>query len=194
MEIPGRHDEIKIVDPDHLVELKETRIGEIWVKGPSVCQGYWKNAEAGREVFKAKLRQDPNSLWLRTGDLGFVSESQLFITGRRKDIIIIRGMNYFPDYIEEVVENAHSALQKGGCAVFSVEEEESEQLVIMQEIKRTAIRELNETEVFNSIREAVSREFEIPVYAIKLIKPGRLPKTSSGKIQRHLCKKQYHES
>ncbi len=186
-------DEIKIVEPDQQLELPGDRIGEIWVKGISVCQGYWGKPETSKEIFHAKFEGNTIDNWLRTGDLGFIHQEQLFITGRRKDLIIIRGMNYFPDYIEEVVENCHPALQTGGCAVFSIEEEEQERLVVMQEIKRTAIRDLNETDVFNAIREAVSKEFEIPVFAIRLLKPGRLPKTTSGKTQRHLCKKLYYE-
>ncbi|MCF8398277.1 MAG: fatty acyl-AMP ligase [Bacteroidales bacterium] len=180
-----------IADPETMQQLEEDHIGEIWLKGDSVCRGYWNNPEETNETFRAQLSHDDDENWLRTGDLGFLHEGQVFITGRIKDMIIIRGVNYFPDYIEETIESAHKDLQKDGCAVFSIERENEEKLVVMQELKRTAIRNMDQEEIFESIREAVTREFEIPVFGIQLISPGRLPRTTSGKIQRHLCKKYY---
>ena len=115
----------------------------------------------------------------------------MFVTGRLKDLIIIRGRNYYPQDIELTVDNAHEAIRVGNTAAFAIEVAGEEQLVITPEIKRTHLRKLNVKEVTKAIRSAVAQNYELQVYAIVLLKTGSIPKTSSGKIQRHACKAGY---
>jgi natural product biosynthesis luciferase-like monooxygenase protein/FkbM family methyltransferase len=180
-------EEVVIVDPSSLRECLPGSIGEIWVAGPHVAQGYWRRAEESEATFKAYV--DGKGPYLRTGDLGFLNEGELFVTGRLKDLIIIRGRNYSPHDIELTVEQSHRSLRPGGGAAFSVVADGEERLVLAQEVDRNHESDL--TEVMGAIRQAVSEEHELQVYAIVLLKPGSLPKTSSGKIQRHACKAKF---
>ena len=129
---------------------------------------------------------------MRTGDLGFKFEGQLFITGRQKDLIIVRGTNHYPQDIEVTVEKSHPALEPAGGAAFSLEADGEEQLVVVHELKRT-MRNADQNEIFSAIRRAVSENHDLQVYGIQLLKPLTVPKTSSGKIQRHACKAGYLE-
>jgi non-ribosomal peptide synthase protein (TIGR01720 family) len=191
-------EQLLIVDPDTFTPRPERQVGEIWLQGPSVAQGYWNQPEATEETFNAYLATPPQPRtfgestaegpFLRTGDLGFVSDGELFITGRLKDLIIIRGRNHYPQDIELTVEQSHEALQPGGGAAFSVEVGGEERLVGVQEVKRTYLRKLVVEEVLEAIRQAVSQAHELQVYGVLLIKPARIPKTSSGKIQRRACR------
>ena len=178
-----------IVDSETRTECREGRVGEIWVAGPSVAQGYWQQPEESEYTFHAQL-QDGSGPFLRTGDLGFVQKGELFITGRLKDLIIIRGSNHYPQDIEKTVEASHPALRLNGSAAFSIEAEGEERLVIVQEIERTALSS-NLDDVVTAIREAIATQHEIQVYTIALIKPGSLPKTSSGKVQRRGSRESY---
>ncbi|GAC1671278.1 MAG: hypothetical protein PVS3B1_10540 [Ktedonobacteraceae bacterium] len=180
---------ILIVDPEARVQCAEDRIGEIWVAGPSVAQGYWQRDEETAYTFHAQL-EDGSGSFLRTGDLGFMQKGELFITGRLKDLIIIRGNNHYPQDIEKTVEASHPALRLNGGAAFSIEADGEERLVIVQEVERTALSS-NLDEVTTAIREAIATQHEIQVYAIALIKPGSLPKTSSGKVQRRGSRESY---
>ena len=186
---------VRIVDPDSFTRCEPEKIGEIWVAGESVAQGYWKRDAQTKETFKAYLSDlNTNAAegpFLRTGDLGFFKDEELFITGRLKDVVIIRGRNHYPQDIELTVETAHEALQLNGAAAFSVEVNSAEQLVVVQEVKRPYLRGLSDEqtvdEIILAIRRAVSAAHELQVYAVLLIKPGSLPKTSSGKVQRKQC-------
>ena len=180
---------VLIVDPEIRTECREGRVGEIWVAGPSVAQGYWQRPEESDYTFAAHL-QDGSGPFLRTGDLGFVQNGELFITGRLKDLIIIRGSNHYPQDIEKTVESSHPALRLNGSAAFSLEAEGEERLVIVQEMERTALSS-NLDEVVTAIREAIAIQHEIQVYSVTLIKPGNLPKTSSGKVQRRSSRESY---
>lgn len=184
--------DIAIVDTRTLDVAPGGIIGEIWVKGPSVAPGYWNQPGKTKETFNASL-PDGSGPWLRTGDLGFIEEGQLFITGRMKDLIIVRGRNYHPTDIELTVEGAHEAVNKGSVAAFPVETKKGEQLAVAAEIKRTFLRELNEDEVFAAIRSAVTEDHQLEAAAIVLLRTNTLPKTSSGKIQRFECRNQYLE-
>ncbi len=183
--------DIAIVNPETKQRCQPDEVGEIWVKGKTVAQGYWQLPEATEEIFQATIANTGESPYLRTGDLGFLHQGQLYITGRLKDVIIIRGGNYYPQDIEQSVEQCHPDLLADCSAAFTVEVEGEEQLVIVQEVARTAIRRLNESEVIEAICQAVFEAFELSVYAIALIKPASIPKTSSGKIQRRLCRQQF---
>ncbi len=179
---------IVIVNPESLTLCPAGRVGEIWVSGPSVAQGYWNQPEQTTQTFHAYVADMAEEPFLRTGDLGFLQDGELFVTGRLKDVIIIRGRNHYPQDIELTVEESHPALRSGCGAAFSVEVEGEEQLVVAQEVERTYLRNLDVEEVVGSIRKAVSQQHELQVYAVLLLKTGSIPKTSSGKIQRHACR------
>lgn len=176
-----------IVNPETLTPCEEKEVGEIWVSSPSVAQGYWNQPQATEETFNASVR-DETGTFLRTGDLGFMAKGELFVTGRVKDVIIIWGRNYYPQDIEYTVSQCHSALRAESGAAFSVEVNGLEKLIIAHEIERSSLRHLDVEEVTSAIREAVSAEHDLQVYAIALLKTGRIPKTSSGKIQRRACR------
>jgi len=181
---------LAIVDPETLLPLWPGSIGEIWVAGPHVACGYWCNPEATEAVFGAGLASGGARDWLRTGDLGFVADDrELYITGRIKDLIIIRGINHYPQDIEETVQDCHPALRRHGGAAFGVPDRSGEeQLVVVQEVARTFRGEADAGEIVASIREAIAREHDITVREIVLIRTGSLPKTTSGKIQRRLTR------
>jgi natural product biosynthesis luciferase-like monooxygenase protein/FkbM family methyltransferase len=178
--------EIRIVDPVSLHECRPGTIGEIWVAGPHIAQGYWNRPEETEATFKAHIAGSGAGPFLRTGDLGFMEAGELFVTGRSKDLIIIRGRNYFPHDIELTAESSYAGLRAGGGAAFSVDVSGEERLVVLHEVDRHHDAELDN--MIGAIRQAVAEEFELQVYAVALLKPGSLPKTSSGKIQRHACR------
>jgi acyl-CoA synthetase (AMP-forming)/AMP-acid ligase II len=185
---------IAIVDPDTRRRLSPDHIGEVWVAGPHVCNGYWRNPDATRSTFQVHIEgQKDNEAWLRTGDLGFMDENgELFITGRRKDLLIVRGMNYYPQDIENTVYDSHPALRRHCGAAFSVlTEKNEEKIILVQEVERTHRRGLDIEDIIACIREAVANEHEIALDAIVLIRPGGIPKTTSGKIQRSLARQMW---
>ncbi len=187
------HERLAIVDPETWMPLGPGLLGEVWVAGPHVAQGYWHNPEATALAFRARMAPEGTQCWLRTGDLGFLDEDcELYITGRIKDLIIIRGINHYPQDIEETVQDCHAALRRHCGAAFSVpDHNEEEQLVVVQEVERTFRRQIAIEEIIASIREAITREHEITTRAIVLIRPGSLPKTTSGKIQRRLTRQMF---
>nr|VFJ75839.1 MAG: Acyl-CoA synthetase (AMP-forming)/AMP-acid ligase II [Candidatus Kentron sp. FW] len=187
---------IMIVDPESLRAYPDQQVGEIWVSGKNIAQGYWGRLDETRRTFHACLADTGPGKgnarpFLRTGDLGFFKDGELFVTGRLKDLIIIRGQNHYPQDIELTVERCHGALGVNGGAAFSVEDTDGERLVIVQEVQRTHLRRLNTEEVFSAIRRAVLRQHELTVHAISLLRPGQLPKTSSGKVRRHACRDRF---
>jgi len=184
--------QVRIVDPESGRTLPDGQVGEIWVAGESLAAGYWNRPEETREVFGAVCEDDPATKYLRTGDLGFVgADGEIFITGRVKDLIIIRGRNHYPQDIELTAERSHPALRLGGGAAFSVEADGEERLVIVHEVERTWRRELGG--VVEAVRRAVAEEHEVPVHAVALIKPQSLPKTSSGKVRRRASRADFLE-
>jgi len=164
-------------------------IGEIWLKGPSISQGYWGKKLLTQETYHAYLDSGEGP-FLRTGDLGFIVDNELFITGRLKDLIVIRGRNYYPQDIERVAYQSHPALREGYGAAFSILVEAEEQLVVVQEIERH-YQKIDLNDVIQSIKEKINEHFELEVYEIVLIKPASIPKTSSGKTRRSKCKDDY---
>ncbi len=184
--------QIVIADPESLIHCSPDQVGEIWVSGPSIAQGYWNRPQETAHTFGACLADSGQGPFLRTGDLGFLQDGELFIAGRIKDLIIIRGRNHYPQDIELTVERSHPALQPGSGAAFSVDVADEERLVVVQEVRRTH-RKADVDEVARAIRQAVFQEHELQVYGVVLIKPVSLPKTSSGKVQRHLCRAQFLE-
>ncbi len=235
---------IVIVDPESRVPCPPGRIGEVWVQGTSVAQGYWQDPEGTERTFHARLNRGPQSAapgpvhlpdavprdpsgdrgfadasddrgFLRTGDLGFLQDGELFVTGRLKDLIIVRGVNYYPQDIERTVQQSHPRLRPDCGGAFAVDPAAAadaargrlakrpdaaatraeigpagrEQLVVVQEIQRH--KQGNLCGVFDAIRRALAAEHELVPDAIVLIRPGSVPKTSSGKIQRHACRAAY---
>jgi amino acid adenylation domain-containing protein len=179
---------LAIVDPETMIPCKPGRIGEIWVASASVAQGYWNQAAESERSFGARMAGDPEAgFFLRTGDLGFLHDGELFVTGRIKDLIIIRGRNHYPQDIELTVERSHPALRSDSGAAVAVEVDGEERLVIVQEVERQH-RGSDMQAVIGAIRQAVAEQHELNVYAVTLLKPGSIPKTSSGKIQRHACR------
>ncbi|HLC15054.1 MAG TPA: beta-ketoacyl synthase N-terminal-like domain-containing protein [Thermodesulfovibrionia bacterium] len=177
-----------IVEPQSLTQCQPDRVGEIWIKSSSVTQGYWQRPHESEAVFHACLSDTGEGPFLRTGDLGFLKDDFLFITGRLKDIVIIRGRNFYPQDIEYIVQKSHAGLRQDACAAFSVDTMGEERLVIVQELERTAVRNLDAEAVTRAVRKAVAEEFELDVYAVVLVKPGSIYKTSSSKIQRKACR------
>jgi acyl-CoA synthetase (AMP-forming)/AMP-acid ligase II len=181
--------EIAIVDPASLKRCDPEQVGEIWISGPHVAQGYWQNPEATKASFHATIVDSDGGSFMRSGDLGFIKNGELFVAGRLKDLIIIDGLNHYPQDIEISVENCHPGLKPGGSAAFSVVEAEREQLIIVAEIRREYRDSI--PEVRKTIRQTISEEHNLRAYDIVFIRTRTIPKTSSGKIQRHLCKAEY---
>jgi acyl-CoA synthetase (AMP-forming)/AMP-acid ligase II len=190
------NEHVAIVDPETCLRLAANRVGEIWVSGPNVAHAYWGNAEATEAGLNARMQgEDDGPPYLRTGDLGFVDESgELFITGRIKDLVIIRGTNHYPQDIEQTVQALHPALRANCGAAFSVlDDVGDETLVIVQEIERTARNSIDPSEMRGLIRERITEQHELFARHITLIRPGTLPKTTSGKIQRSLARQLWLE-
>ncbi|HLJ26156.1 MAG TPA: non-ribosomal peptide synthase/polyketide synthase [Candidatus Angelobacter sp.] len=183
---PARGNGVMIVDPESLLSSPPNQIGEIWVSGPSVARGYWNLPEETKLAFHARIHGSQEGSFLRTGDLGFLCDGELFVTGRLKDLIIIRGRNYYPQDIEETMGTAHPALRPGCGAAFAIERDGEEKLVVVQE---AAIRSDDELgRAIQLIARNIAEIHELTAHAIVLIRTGTIPKTSSGKLQRHTCK------
>ena len=186
---PAAGMDVAIVDPASHTQLQERQIGEIWVSVASVAGGYWNLPKDTERLFRARLPESGEKNYLRTGDLGFMSAGALYITGRLKDLIIIRGRNHYPQDIERTVEESHRALRAGGGAAFSITAEREERLVIVQEAKRG--QNAAAEEIAREIHKAVAEAHELEIHALVLVRSGTIPKTSSGKIQRAECRKRY---
>ncbi len=180
------HSELLIVDPETLLELPPEGIGEIWVKSPSVGQGYLNKPEITEATFHAFLANSKRGPFLRTGDLGFLKDGELFVTGRLKDMIIVRGVNRYPQDIEATVEKSSGRLRATASAAFAVEYEGRERLIVVSEVIRGSNEQWDD--VIKAIRRDVTAEHELPPDAVYLVRHGSIPKTSSGKIQRHACR------
>jgi acyl-CoA synthetase (AMP-forming)/AMP-acid ligase II/acyl carrier protein len=183
----GLEQQIRIVDSDSCRQCPPDQVGEIWVSGPSVAQGYWNRSVESKHTFQAFIADTGEGPFLRTGDLGFVKDGELYITGRLKDLLIIRGRNHYPEDIERTAQQSYRGLRPGGSAAFSVEVAGEEQVVVVQEIERGCLGH-DLQEIIGAIRQAVAEVHELHAHAVALTKPGSIPKTSSGKVQRHACR------
>jgi acetylornithine/succinyldiaminopimelate/putrescine aminotransferase/acyl-CoA synthetase (AMP-forming)/AMP-acid ligase II/predicted amino acid dehydrogenase/acyl carrier protein len=181
---------VRIVDPKTDKPCQSGQIGEIWLSSPSAAHGYWNNDEASKRDFGARLSGD-NGSFLRTGDLGFIQEGELFITGRLKDLIIIRGRNLAPQDIEQTVERCDPAVQPSCVAAISVEAGGAERLVVIAEVRREIWRSVDSQALIARIRSSVADEHAVAVAAVALLRPGSLPKTSSGKTQRQRVRQEF---
>jgi 8-amino-7-oxononanoate synthase len=180
---------IVIAHPENMTTLPPDQVGEIWVSGPSVALGYWNRPEETERTFRAYLKDTGEGPFLRTGDLGFMQDGELFVTGRLKDLIIIRGLNHYPQDLEATAEKAHPRVRPGNGAAFACQIDGVDRLVLVQEVERGQSDELDK--VIESIRRAISAEHELNLDAVVLVKAGSIPKTSSGKIQRHACRQAF---
>ncbi|MDQ3917323.1 MAG: AMP-binding protein, partial [Acidobacteriota bacterium] len=181
---------VLIVNPETLRECAPGEVGEIWVSGPSVAGGYWNRPEETERTFGARPAGGGGE-FLRTGDLGFTREGELFVTGRLKDLIIIRGVNHYPQDIELTVERAHPDLRPGSGAAFAAELGGEERLVVAQEVEPR--RRPDPAGIIENVRQALALNHEVQPYAVVLLKAGSIPKTSSGKIQRAAARRAFLE-
>lgn len=173
---------VAIVDTETLATAAPDRIGEIWVAGESIAQGYWHDAAKTDARFHAHLSDTGEGPFLRTGDLGFMYDNQLYVTGRIDDLIIVRGLNHHPHDIEATARKSHALLQSGFGAAFAVGDGDEQRLVLIHEVERDGATNL--TQVVGLIRAAVLEEHGLALDAVVLIRCGTIPKTTSGKVQR----------
>ncbi|HEX9895814.1 MAG TPA: AMP-binding protein, partial [Gemmatimonadales bacterium] len=178
--------QIVITDPNRLIRMPAGQVGEVWVSGPSVAQGYWQRTDETEQTFCAYLQDTGEGPFLRTGDLGFTHHGELFVTGRLKDLMIVHGCNHYPQDIEATAAKSHPGVRAGWGAAFTVEEGSGQKLVIILELERRQRAEA--ARVIEAIRRDVAREHELVVDSIALVRAGSIPKTSSGKIQRYACR------
>ena len=195
--------EVVIADPDEMTRMRPGEVGEIWVSSPSVARGYWNHPKETDRTFRAYLAETKQGPFLRTGDLGFVMNGELFATGRLKDVIIVRGRKHYPQDLEYTIESSHPAIRRHCTAAFSLPTAEGERVMVVAELhprNGTGNHRLTETpqpddvqagleEVIATIRRAVAHQHELQICAVTLLSPGSVPRTSSGKIQRHACRK-----
>jgi acyl transferase domain-containing protein/acyl-CoA synthetase (AMP-forming)/AMP-acid ligase II/SAM-dependent methyltransferase/acyl carrier protein len=186
---PAMDLEVRIVDAETCRLLPSGEVGEVWVAGPSVAMGYFERPESTQETFGANLAHG-STRHLRTGDLGFLHEGELFIAGRLKDVLIIRGRNYYPQDIEEVALLASTLLRPGGAAAFTPEDDES-RLVLVAEVQRSY--KPGQGELFDALRARIAEEFGIELSDLVLIRPATLPRTSSGKIARRETRQRHQD-
>lgn len=181
--------QIRIVNPETLMPSAADEIGEIWLKGPCVASGYWNKPLETDLVFGAYLANSGEGPFLRTGDLGFLNNGELYIAGRIKNLVISGGKNHYAHDLERTVEAAHPAIWPAGCAVFSINNDGPERIIVMAEVNVKLIE--REDLVIKSIREAIAQHHELHVDDIQLIPPGGIPKTTSGKTRHFLCRQSY---
>jgi acyl-CoA synthetase (AMP-forming)/AMP-acid ligase II len=178
---------VVIVDPETHVECDGTQVGEIWIASPSVARGYWRRADDTDHTFGARLA-DGRGPFLRTGDLGILHDGELIVTGRIKDLLIVRGLKHYPQDIESTVEKSHLALRAGGAAAFGLEIDNEEGVAVAAEVDPRRMRDDELTDVIAVIRQRVAEQHGVPLHAVVLLPLGALPKTSSGKLRRQACR------
>ncbi|NBD08734.1 non-ribosomal peptide synthetase [Corallococcus silvisoli] len=183
-----------IAHPETGRPLAPGQVGEIRVAGPSIAQGYWGRPEQTETTFRQPLAGAEDATpFLRTGDLGFLADGELFVTGRLKDLIIIRGRNHYPQDIERTVESSHPAIRPGCTAAFSIEQDDEERLIVVTEVDRRAVERdgVDLDALAQGIRQAVAAGHDLQAQGVVLLGPGAIPKTSSGKIQRFATRAEY---
>lgn len=184
--------EVRIVDPNSHLACADGKVGEIWVNSPSVAQGYWNKPSFSDSVFRARIQHDDSGkTWMRTGDMGFLWDSELFVTGRIKELIIVAGRNHYPQDIEGSLQAGNPLFRKGCGAAFAVTEQGREQLVVMQEVSGNGLQPQDFQQLALQGARTIATRHGLSPRALLFIQPGTLPKTSSGKIQRAEAKKLY---
>ncbi|MFC0438922.1 fatty acyl-AMP ligase [Kutzneria buriramensis] len=184
-----------IVDPDRRLPCAPNRVGEIWVDGPGKALGYYGLPDETRDTFRATLADDSDGEFLRTGDLGFVHDGEVFVTGRLKDLIIVHGLNHYPQDIEDSVRGCHAAVRAGGVAAFAVttgeDEPTGERLVLFVELRQRRPNEATIDEVVRAVRRAVYGDHRLAVHTVVLGLNGLVRKTTSGKVRRQACREAF---
>jgi fatty acid CoA ligase FadD28 len=186
---------VRIVDPETATEKSTGMVGEIWVHGENVSSGYWRRPTESKQTFDATITAaspgTPDDRWLRTGDLGFLSEGELFIVGRIKDLLIVRGRNHYPDDIEATIQE----ISGGRAAAIAVTDEFTERLVVIVELKKRGQSDAEKAEHLRKRREeitsAISNSHGVSVHDVVLVAPGAIPITTSGKVRRATCVQLY---
>jgi acyl-CoA synthetase (AMP-forming)/AMP-acid ligase II len=184
--------QLVIADPETMTPCPPGTVGEVWVSGLSVAAGYWGRPQETEQSFRAYLADSGTGPFLRTGDLGFIGDGELFLTGRRKDLLIIRGRNHYPEDIELTVQAAHAGLRTGCGAAFETWQDGQPLLVVVQEVEKSQ-RNLDLDQLLGDIRQTVAERHGLHVHDLVLLQSGSIPKTSSGKIQRHRCRLGYEQ-
>ncbi|MBF8740921.1 non-ribosomal peptide synthetase [Pseudomonas guariconensis] len=175
---------VRIVDPQGLQALGDNQVGELWAAGPSIALGYWRNPQASARTF---VEQDGQT-WLRTGDLGFLRAGEVFVTGRLKDMLIVRGQNLYPQDVEKTLEREVEGLRKGRVAVFAVDDQGEEGIGVAVEVSRNVQKAIKPQDLIRTLRQVVADACRQAPAVVLLLNPGALPKTSSGKLQRSACR------
>lgn len=180
-------DLVAVVDPGTGLEAGPDRVGEVWVAGPTVADGYWRRPEETERVFRARLAGHGDRDFLRTGDLGFLRDGELYLTGRVKDVMVVRGRNHHPQDVEQTAESAHPGLRPTRGAAFSVDDGDTERVVLVHEVER-GFAPAEAAGVVTAVRRAVASEHGIHLHDVALVRPGSIPRTTSGKIRRSACR------
>jgi acyl-CoA synthetase (AMP-forming)/AMP-acid ligase II len=183
---PTADTRVEVVDPRTRQPLPDGGVGEVWLAGPSVGLGYYGRMDETAAAFGARLANDPETIFLRTGDLGFLLDGELFISGRLKDLIIVRGRNYLPQDIETTAVGSHPSLVPDAAAAFSVDTPEGEGLAVVGEV--ASVRGADCERITEAVKAALSRRHGLRPHVVALLGPGGLPKTASGKIRRLACR------
>lgn len=188
---PGQ--QVIVVDPDTALPRDSYQVGEVWVRGPSVALGYWRRPAESDRVFRAQLADGTPGAWLRTGDLGYLNDGELFLVGRLKDLIVIDGRNHFPEDIEQIVESSHEHVSPNGSAAFAVDRPTGEQLVVVVEVDPAARYRsgFDADAMIRTIRGAVATGHDVHVSSVVLVRRGGIPRTTSGKIRRGSCRQDF---
>lgn len=184
----GRSMRVAIVDPVTKLEQPDGKVGEIWAKSASAAAGYFRKLAETEATFRATLSDTGEGPFLRTGDLGFMHRGQLFVTGRMKDVIIIRGRNHYPQDLEATAERCSRFLRKGGGVAVAIEQGGQTTLALALELTREGWNTADPNRVTSEVREAVAREHDLRAHKVLLLRPGSLPRTTSGKIRRSACR------
>lgn len=184
---------ICIVEPSTCLLCPPGRIGEIWVAGPHISQGYWGRPPATTTTFQGYLTDDHEGPFLRTGDLGFIFAGELYVTGRIKDLMIVHGVNYYPQDIEASVEGLSDLIKPAGAAAFQIEGEQGG-VVVVAEVKRSVARGIDQPPLIGDIRHQVFEDYDLALADVVLLREHSLPKTSSGKVMRNEAKQLYQSN
>lgn len=188
--VPCEGVRVAIVDPATRRECAAGDIGEIWIEGPHVAQGYWGMEQADESPFRATMEGSESDTWLRSGDLGFIERGHIYVTGRIKDLIVARGANHYPQDIEHTVEQAHPTVRPGAVIAFAIEQTGEEALAVVAEIAPPA-EETVVADIVRAIQARVLQVHGLAVASVALIKPRSIDKTSSGKLARRACKARF---
>ena len=190
--VPQPGDEVAVVDAESRQPLPEGRVGEIWIAGPGVAQGYWQRAEETARTFGARLADGGGASWLRTGDLGAWHAGELYVVGRLKDLIIVRGQNHHPADLEHSARRSHAAIER--AAAFGIEVDGHERVVLMAELRRTERHKADGDAVRDAVRAALAEGHGLQLHALWLLRPAALPLTSSGKLRRAECRRLFQQA